>query len=374
MKRFRFTKTDTSIAKLIAILLMILHHLFGFTNRILPEYMYESLHIVQGKPIEELICFSFKICVAMFLFLSGYGVFISVRKRKNISKVIAGRIKGLLVFVWEAMIVFVPIDYFLGITKVNITSTWKIGYNLKNIILSMLGFEKYNSEWWFVMPFMVLLMLTPLLIRFIQRRRADFFTDFLVVFGVAMFSSFGLSQLLTYPLFATFAPSVWGILLRNVVQLLPIYMMGMLYAKYQAFSYLYAISPKSIMRYPVWIFVAFGSMYLRYKYNNGMYDFMLVGPMIFSMVCTVRNISGVAFLANKASRYITLVWLTHSFYIFQFGQGIVYHFRNPFVIFGVELILAFGTAFVIYWFFYQLRRLWRAVPAGRKITVKNKER
>ena len=37
MKRFRFTKTDTSIAKLIAILLMILHHLFGFTNRILPR-------------------------------------------------------------------------------------------------------------------------------------------------------------------------------------------------------------------------------------------------------------------------------------------------------------------------------------------------
>lgn len=37
MKRYRFTKTDTSIAKLIAILLMILHHLFGFTNRILPN-------------------------------------------------------------------------------------------------------------------------------------------------------------------------------------------------------------------------------------------------------------------------------------------------------------------------------------------------
>lgn len=44
---------------------------------------------MQGKPIEELICFSFKICVAMFVFLSGYGVFISVRKQKNVSKVIA---------------------------------------------------------------------------------------------------------------------------------------------------------------------------------------------------------------------------------------------------------------------------------------------
>lgn len=83
--------------------------------------------------------------------------------------------------------------------------------------------------------------------------------------------------------------------------------------------------------------------------------------MIFSIVCTIRGIPGVAYLANKASRYITLVWLTHSFYIFQFGQGIVYYFHNPIAIFGVELVLAFGTAFVIYWFFYWLRRFWRAV-------------
>lgn len=366
MKGYHFTKSDTAIAKLIAILIMILHHLFGFTNRILPEHMYQSLHMYKGEPVEAVICASFKICVALFLFLSGYGTFVSVRKKKNISKAIAGKIKALLVFIWQAMLIFVPIDYLLGVTKVNITSTWNIHYNLKNIILSMLGFEKYNGEWWFVMPYLVLLMMTPLLLRFLKRKKADFFTDFLITFGLAMFSTYALNKLLSYGMFETFAPSVWGILLRNVMYLLPIYLMGMLFAKYQVFSYFYQISPKNFLRYPVWIFVAVGSMYLRYKFVGGTYDFLLAGPMIFGMVCTLRDIPPVVWIAKKASRYITLVWLTHSFYIFQFGQGIVYYSHNPIIIFFVELILAFGTAIAMYWLFQWLGRAWGVLTAKRR--------
>lgn len=370
MKNYHFTKTDTSIAKLVAILVMILHHLFGFTDRIMPEYRYTSLYLLHGEPIEAVICASFKICVAMFLFLSGYGTFIHVRKSKNISKMVANKIKGLLVFVWEAMLIFVPISYFLGITKVNITSSWSIQYNFKNIILSMLGFEKYSGEWWFVMPYLFLLMMTPLLVRLIQRKRADFFTDFLLVFGLAMFSTFGLNKLLTYGMFESFSPSVWGILLRNVVYLLPIYLIGMLFAKYQVFSYFYRISPRSFLRYPVWIFIVIACMYLRHEYG-GKYDFFLVGPMIFAIVCCVRKIPCVAWIANKASRYITLVWLTHSFYIFQFGQGIVYSSRNPIVIVCVEIVLAFGTAVAMYWTFYWLRKLW-GTWTRRKVVAKEK--
>ena len=69
MKHYHFSKSDTAIAKLIAILLMMLHHLFGFTDRIAPENMYHSLHIYQGQPLEAVICASFKVCVAFFLFL-----------------------------------------------------------------------------------------------------------------------------------------------------------------------------------------------------------------------------------------------------------------------------------------------------------------
>lgn len=148
MKHYHFSKSDTSIAKLIAISLMLLHHLFGFTDRILPENMYQSLYMFRGQPIEAAICASFKVCVAFFLFLSGYGTYLSIRKSKSISKMIANRIFRFLKYIWQVMIIFVPIDFILGVTKVNLTSSWTIQYDFESIILSMLGFEKYNGEWW----------------------------------------------------------------------------------------------------------------------------------------------------------------------------------------------------------------------------------
>lgn len=360
MKHYHFSKSDTAIAKLIAIVLMMLHHLFGFTNRILPENMYHSLHMYQGQPIEAVVCSSFKICVAFFLFLSGYGTYLSVRKKRNMSYAIANRIKRLLVCIWEVMLIYVPIDYFMGITKVNIASSWNIQYDLKSILLSMLGFEKYNSEWWFVMPYIVLLMMTPLFIRHLRRENGNFFTDFLIVFGIALFSTYGLPKLMTYGMFETFSTSVWGILFSNVTYLIPIYLMGMIFAKYQVFSYYSQILPKGILQYPVMLFVALAGLYLRYKLG-AYYDFFLVGPIIYSLVGCCKSIPGIEWLAGRLAKYITLVWLIHSFYIFQFGQKFIYSFGNPILIFFVLAIVSFISAAVVYWFYKALGKLIKKV-------------
>lgn len=355
MKHYHFSKSDTAIAKLIAILLMMLHHLFGFTDRIAPENMYHSLHIYQGQPLEAVICASFKVCVAFFLFLSGYGTYLSIRKSKNISQTIATRIYRLLKNVWQVMLIFVPIDFALGVTKVNLTASWTIHYDFESIILSMLGFEKYNSEWWFVMPYIVLLMMTPLLFRFLKRKNGDFFTDFLVVLGGALFSLYGIQKLLNYDMFADFKGTVWGILLSNVVYLLPVYLFGMIFAKYQVFSYYHQILPRGIWRYPVLIFIAVACFFMRYRVGSA-YDFFLVGPMIYACVMCAKKIPGVTWISGKVAKYITLVWLTHSFYVFQFGQKFIYSFKNPILIFMVLIGVSFATAIAIYWLFVGLSK------------------
>ena len=79
-----------------------------------------------------------------------------------------------------------------------------------------------------------------------------------------------------------FKGTVWGILLCNVVYLLPIYLFGMIFAKYQVFSYYHQILPKGILSYPVLLFVAVAGFYMRYKIGSS-YDFFLVGPMIYEM-------------------------------------------------------------------------------------------
>ena len=48
------------------------------------------------------------------------------------------------------------------------------------------------------MPYIFLLMMTPLMFRFLQRKKADFFTVFLIVLGIALFSLYGIPKLMNY--------------------------------------------------------------------------------------------------------------------------------------------------------------------------------
>ena len=61
-------------------------------------------------------------------------------------------------------------------------------------------------------------------------------------------------------------------------------------------------------------------------------------------------------ISGKVAKYITLVWLTHSFYVFQFGQKFIYSFKNPILIFMVLIGVSFATAIEIYWLFAGLSK------------------
>ena len=58
-------------------------------------------------------------------------------------------------------------------------------------------------------------MMTPLMLRFLKRKKADFFTDFLVVLGIALFSLYGIPRLMSYDMLIDFKGTVWGILLSK---------------------------------------------------------------------------------------------------------------------------------------------------------------
>lgn len=67
------TKDNTIQLKGMAILCMIIYHLFGFPERIPEEYVSSLM----GNPIIK----SFQICVPIYLFLAGYGIQCVVAKR-----------------------------------------------------------------------------------------------------------------------------------------------------------------------------------------------------------------------------------------------------------------------------------------------------
>lgn len=107
--KYKFTKQQTQIAKGMAILLMLIHHLFFY-----PSDLYVSLVKMGGQDIESYISSFGKICVAMFLFLSGYGITISsVKKETSYKKSVISRVINLMINYWIVFLLFVPIGFFV---------------------------------------------------------------------------------------------------------------------------------------------------------------------------------------------------------------------------------------------------------------------
>lgn len=70
---FSFDRKQTNISKGVAVLLLLWHHLFFNSETKYDQFT--SLFSFHGVPIECLLADFCKVCVAIFLFLSGYGLY-----------------------------------------------------------------------------------------------------------------------------------------------------------------------------------------------------------------------------------------------------------------------------------------------------------
>lgn len=120
-----FDKRQTFIAKGMATLMLLWHHLFGSYSIFLDKVI--SLLSFKGIPVECIIASFCKICVAIFVLLSGYGLYKSYNKKSNDSTVLSKKQKiiGDITFVknhlikimfdfWLVYIIFVIMGIFFN--------------------------------------------------------------------------------------------------------------------------------------------------------------------------------------------------------------------------------------------------------------------
>lgn len=142
-------KNCSTMIKGIAVLLMILHHLWGFPERV-PELHLPSACVQIGS--------AGKICVSMFMFLSGYGLYANYLKqgRTHIWK----RVWNVYKRYWQVFLVFVPIGYIMG-----------MHFNWLEAISNLTCLScSYNHEWWFLATYVELLLVFALTMKFAGKR------------------------------------------------------------------------------------------------------------------------------------------------------------------------------------------------------------
>lgn len=161
------SKDNSLILKGGAILLMLLHHLFYSPSS---TDLFWDYHIQLGSHdigiVNQLGVYG-KLCVAIFVFASGYGLETTyLTKYLSVITFYKRRFKKLFLNYWFIWLLFVPIGIFVfGRTMTDAYGNHAIVKMLLDFfgVLNLTGTLGYNPTWWFYSCIIVLYLLYPLL-------------------------------------------------------------------------------------------------------------------------------------------------------------------------------------------------------------------
>ncbi|MEH2420841.1 MAG: acyltransferase family protein [Nostoc sp.] len=336
----KFTQEKTNIAKGVAICLMFTHHLFSFKNRLINGNNY--FQIIPFFDAEVALGDFGSICVAMFLFLSGYGMFLGYLRAKTSPITYALRkIKDFYLTYWLYFLIFVPIGI-LFFKNVTLWNSQEIRYIAEPHILlkGFLGFSsRYNAEWWFVRLFIAILIISPIYLRLIEKNPILILSISFLVFCLHLQIDGYIDHYLSLNL------SFWQIL----------FALGMLCAKTNFFA---GRLIEKIDKYNSFITVLIILLcFIIHPFVKDNYEFLIIPFFIYASVraITILNLSQVFSYLGK---YSFPLWLVHSFFCYYYFQNIVYCLKWSPLVFVVltslSLLPVLGIEYLCY-FLSQLK-------------------
>lgn len=307
------SKNDSKILKCIAICLMVFHHLFAFPERIAVEYI--NVFDFSFFHFETLLSYFGRICIAMFVIVSGYGMSKQFFYDTNTSLLehYKRTIKKLWKFYtmyWIIMLVILPYGFIKGIYK----------FELISFIKNVIGFNcSYNAEWWYVWFYIKLCLLFPLIIRTVnqvmEKSKSISIILILLLSGITIF----FEQDFSY----------WMIVIFSI---------GIV--KYSLFDRLYNKIDNKIYLYILGCICCF--IFRIYSPFN--MDFVTVLFFCFFIVAIKKQLRINSFLESileKIGNYSMYIWLLHSFLCYYYFQKFIYRFYISWMIFAICMLISF---------------------------------
>ena len=331
-----FSKRDTTVIKGVAICLMLWHHLFTFPERLL-EVSFVSLPFINGETLAAALGQFSKICVAIFALLSGYGSYLSAKK-KDADLLTRQHLLRMYKSFWKVFFIAVPVSWLLGSARPDPF--------LEDFIYGALGLRfSYCNEWWFITPLAVLLICSPFIRRFIDRARGSFISDALWIMLLNGFIYYLLPQITAKPVFSKLDASFFWLELYTVLTLLPAYAMGCSLARHGFFSKLKAACAGKKLWAAAAVAVTAG-LILIHPFNWLLYDYINAAVFICCLIVLFetrpgRLVSRVFVILGRES---TFLWLIHGLLCYHWCQKLVFAPKYAPLIFLWLLALSFAGA------------------------------
>lgn len=321
-------KSESLQMKGVAIMLMVFLHLFNRTENV--ELCNNSVFLF-GTPLTAQLAKFAEICVPLYLFLSGYGLYIYYLKSDTIGPI--KRIFRLYLNFWTVFVIFIPLGCILKpaqypgelLDLVENVTAWK---------------TSYNWEWWFIFPYIILLSFANILFRFVSRCgfwSIVFWSSFIYVASylcISFYKPFLLKNQMIFIILESFdmvCSFVWGAL----------------FVKYDILGkFERKIDLKSNYVTIIGILVIVGLILIRSIISIHAARVLFMVAFVCSFVLIKRTSLIEAFLM-KLGEKSTAIWLIHTFFCYYFFHDFIYNLKYPIIIFVVTFVLSYISALLV---------------------------
>lgn len=303
--------------------MMLCHHLWGFPARF-PDYV-----IPHGL---EVFGFSFcRLCVSIFLFISGYGLMKSAMNNEFGYKKSWDKIKNTYLMFWKVFVIFIPIGFLMKV--------WD--FDMIDFLGNVTAISwTYNQEWWFLSLYMEILLIFPLLFK-IKNKHIWLILAILSIIVTKIVCN----------VFGNKAPD--GLLLRHIYHICYYWgtvLIGCICAKYEIFEW---INKKMAFlgggKFVAYLLFACVLMGLRKVFDQPMITLLVVPCLALGVSAIPKNnlwVKPMEFIGANSMN----MWLIHSFICYYYFKDILMSLGNPILIFImltiVSLLLALATSYL----------------------------
>lgn len=351
-----FTKEDTKVIKGVAIIYMLIHHLFPFTDRIVDGNYYISIFSVGEHTIEYWLGCIGNMCVGFFMFLSAYGSSITYLKlvdKNQWNKKCYLKLKNFFIIFWQVFLIFVPIGFIIGYYE---------RFSISEFFLNFFCIgSSYNLEWWFATPFIVLTICFPIIYHMLKSENV--YLCLLEICGIASLIRYVLPEIMGLDIFSDFTTHsfFWNIIQLTLNQL-PMFSMGVLVARFDLLNRVLKIMEEKLTEgISLCISVAFVSITsIMYITDGGIYAtyaYIYILFLIVGWIYIIRKVKNVYRILYRIGEVSTYMWLIHSFFCYYFFQKITYYPKISIIVLLWLTVLTFVTAQVVKYFWIVVKKV-----------------
>jgi len=340
IKEENINYNDALMIKAIGIILMFIHHFFGFPNWYIEDINFtNSMHfMIQIGQISQ-------ICVAIFCFITGYFYYFNKNKTYKYSM---KKITKILLSYWFVCISIIIFALIMGYIK------FDLKYILKELLL--LDFE-VMSFCWYVRFYIVTMMILPIVTKLFNKSKILCILITIIIKNLIIIVMF--KNLLSNEILFE--------IIQEFVRYFPIVLIGYIFGHFSIFNKIQNKIVKehinnnfleiilsisliciSLMIKNLWIIHMRGNVYY-YLYSI---DIICAPIFIIGLINIIKKISLTKFskILIQLGKYSMLMWFIHCIFFNvckKFFQPIVYYFNNYLIVLIIGISLSYILAVII---------------------------